>query len=60
MAAMELILLLFFFSPEAPYGQPARANKIFQHVPADAMFVITADVASIGQGMNKGLDKLLA
>jgi hypothetical protein len=60
MGPMELIFLLFFFSPEAAYGQPANANKIFQHVPADAMFVLAADSASIGQGMNKGLDKLLA
>jgi hypothetical protein len=59
MGMWEMLMLLFFFAPEAPFGQPAPAAKVFKHVPADTMVVLAVDAASLAQGANKSLDRLL-
>jgi hypothetical protein len=61
MDASAIVMMLFFlFTPDAPYGQPAPGAKVFKHVPEGAVVVMGLDAASLAQGMEKKLDKLLA
>jgi hypothetical protein len=54
-----LSILFFLFSPQAAYGKPAPAATVFRHVPDEAVLVVGVDVASLVQGMNKNLDRLM-
>lgn len=57
---MELFWLFFLFLPTHPAGTPAPVAKVLKYVPPEAEFVLAADVASLGRGMNQGVDELLA
>jgi len=59
MGIWELVLLLFFLAPDGPVGQPASSAQVFTHVPNDSVLVLSADLASLGQGANTKLDRLL-
>ena len=48
------------FLPTQPAGTPAPPATVLKYVPPEAAFVMAADVASLGRGMNKGVDELLA
>ncbi len=57
---MELFWMFFLFLPTQPAGTPAAPAKVLKYVPPGAQFVLAADVASLGRGMNQGVDELLA
>lgn len=57
---MEFFWLFLLFLPTQPAGAPAPAATVLKYVPPEAAFVVAADVASLGKGMNQGVDELLA
>jgi hypothetical protein len=59
MGLMEFFWLLFLLFPTQPYGKPAPAATVLRHVPPGAQLVITVDAASVVQGMNRGLDRVI-
>ncbi|HUU01277.1 MAG TPA: hypothetical protein VM425_07570 [Myxococcota bacterium] len=60
MGMMEIFLALFFLAaPSGPYGQPAPASTVFRHLPEGAVLVVGVDVASLAQGVDQGLGRIL-
>ena len=59
MGMMEFFWLLFLLFPTQPYGKPAPAATVLRHVPPGAQVVIAIDAASVVQGMNRGLDRVI-
>lgn len=60
MGIWEIFMMLFLLgAPGAPYGHPAPAATVFGRVPDGAAVVVAVDVASLAQGIDKRIDKLL-
>jgi hypothetical protein len=60
MGMMEIFMALFFLAaPSGPYGKPAPAATVFRHVPEGAVLVVGVDVASLAQGVDQGLGRIL-
>jgi hypothetical protein len=56
---LELTWIFLLLLPTQPYGKPAPASTVLAHVPPGAVVVFAVDAASLGQGVNQGLDRLL-